>query len=62
MAPRPGGWYDAYVLDLDGTVVLGDDLLPGAARLISEVRAAGRSVRFLSNNATRDPRDIRALL
>lgn len=62
MAARPGGWYDAYVLDLDGTVVLGDDLLPGAARLISEVRAAGRSVRFLSNNATRDPRDIRALL
>ena len=47
--------YDAYVFDLDGTIYLGDDLLPGARRLIEAVRARGRPVRFVSNNPTRDP-------
>jgi HAD superfamily hydrolase (TIGR01450 family) len=49
--------YDAYCFDLDGTVYLGDELLPGAKRLIDELRARGRTVRFLSNNPTRDPRE-----
>jgi 4-nitrophenyl phosphatase len=44
-----------YVFDLDGTVYLGDDLLPGAKRLIEQLRARGRAVRFLSNNPTKDP-------
>ena len=49
------GWFDAYVFDLDGTVFLGDDLLPGVARLIEGLRAAVRPVWFLSNYATSDP-------
>ncbi len=28
---RPGRFYNGYVFDLDGTVYLGDALLPGAA-------------------------------
>lgn len=46
---------DAYVFDLDGTVYLADDSLPGARRLITELRRRGIPVRFLSNNPTKDP-------
>lgn len=45
----------AYVFDLDGTIYLGDQLLPGARRLVAELRRQGVPVRFLSNNPTRDP-------
>lgn len=51
----PDAFFDAYVFDLDGTIYLGDELLPGAARLISELRRRGIPVRFLSNNPTKDP-------
>ncbi|MFZ0217321.1 MAG: HAD-IIA family hydrolase [Candidatus Dormiibacterota bacterium] len=50
----PGRLYDAYIFDLDGTIYLGHDLLPGAKRLIEALRRRGRAVRFLSNNPTRD--------
>ena len=52
---HPEHLYDAYVFDMDGTVYLGDTLLPGARRLIVELRRRGIPVRFLSNNPTRDP-------
>ena len=45
--------YEAYIFDLDGTIYLGDALLPGAANLITHIRAAGRRTLFLSNNPTR---------
>jgi 4-nitrophenyl phosphatase len=48
--------FDVYVFDLDGTVYLGEELLPGARRLIEALRERDRPVRFLSNNPTRDPR------
>ena len=51
----PDRLYEVYCFDLDGTVYLGDDLLPGAKRLIEELRARRRAVRFLSNNPTKDP-------
>ncbi len=47
--------YDVYVFDLDGTIYLGDELLPGAKRLIEQLRGRARAVRFISNNPTRDP-------
>ena len=47
--------YDGYLFDLDGTVYLGDALLPGSLELITELRRAGRETLFLSNNPTRDP-------
>lgn len=50
----PDRLYSAYVFDLDGTVYLGDRVLPGAKRLIEELRARGRAVRFLTNNPTKD--------
>lgn len=51
----PQDLYDAYVFDMDGTIYLGDHLLPGAARMINELRRRGIGVRFLSNNPTKDP-------
>jgi 4-nitrophenyl phosphatase len=50
------------VFDLDGTVYLGDQLLPGAGRLVGELRRRGLTVRFLSNNPTRDPGQYAAKL
>lgn len=51
----PTQFQQAYVFDLDGTIYLGDQLLPGAKRMIEELRRRGIPVRFLSNNPTKDP-------
>jgi HAD superfamily hydrolase (TIGR01450 family) len=45
--------YDGYIFDLDGTIYLGDILLPGAVELLAALRAEGRRVAFLSNNPTK---------
>ena len=47
--------YDGYLFDLDGTIYLGDTLLPGAFDLVTRLREAGKETLFLSNNPTRDP-------
>jgi HAD superfamily hydrolase (TIGR01450 family) len=52
---RPDRIYDAYVFDLDGTIYLGEELLPGARALVETLRERGAAVRFVSNNPTRDP-------
>jgi 4-nitrophenyl phosphatase len=54
--------YGAYLFDLDGTIYLGDQLLPGAGRLIEALRERDLPVRFLSNNPTRDPEQYAAKL
>lgn len=51
----PEGLYEGYIFDLDGTIYLGDGLLPGAQRLILKLRELGKKVVFLSNNPTKDP-------
>ena len=51
----PERLYDGYVFDLDGTIYLGDELLPGAGRLVRKLRELGKRVAFLSNNPTHDP-------
>jgi HAD superfamily hydrolase (TIGR01450 family) len=51
----PGRLYGGYVFDLDGTVYLGEELLPGAGRLLHRLRELERRVVFVSNNPTRDP-------
>jgi len=38
-----------WLFDLDGTVYLGEALIPGAAQTIAALRADGRRVAFLSN-------------
>ncbi len=41
--------YRGWLFDLDGTVYLGERLIPGAARAVGALRADGRRVAFLSN-------------
>lgn len=52
---RPTGLAGGYIFDLDGTIYLGGELLPGAKRLIDALIALGRPILFLSNNPTRSP-------
>ena len=49
MSPRALGDYQGYIFDLDGTVYLGEHLLPGADRALANLRAAGKRVAFISN-------------
>lgn len=51
----PSRIYGGYLFDLDGTIYLGDELLPGAHRLVTTLRELGCETLFLSNNPTRDP-------
>jgi HAD superfamily hydrolase (TIGR01450 family) len=53
---------ESYVFDLDGTIYLGDALLPGAVRLIQTLRDQGRRVVYCSNNPTRRPEEYAAKL
>lgn len=55
LVSSPTEFAGAYIFDLDGTIYLGDQLLPGAKRMIEELRRRRIPVRFLSNNPTRDP-------
>ncbi|PSP19790.1 HAD family hydrolase [Halobacteriales archaeon QH_10_67_13] len=46
--------FSAAIVDLDGTVYRGGELLPGAARGVAALREAGLDVLFFSNNPTKD--------
>lgn len=46
-----------YLLDMDGTFYLGDELLPGALEFLEQVKATGRRFQFLTNNSSRGKGD-----
>ena len=48
----PDQLYEAYIFDLDGTIYLGDALLPTVQDTLLELRQLGRPTVFLSNNPT----------
>ncbi|MGH3876763.1 MAG: HAD-IIA family hydrolase [Actinophytocola sp.] len=52
--------YDAFLFDLDGTVYRGEHAIDGAAEAVEAVR--GRTVRFVTNNASRGPDEVAAHL
>ncbi len=54
---RPERLYAGYAFDLDGTIYLGDALLPTAQHTIEALRAAGRPIVFISNNPLRTRAD-----
>lgn len=45
--------FDGYFFDLDGTILLGEQLLPGVPETLEALRAAGKQVLFLTNTTTR---------
>jgi NagD protein len=49
--------FSAYIFDLDGTVYLGEALLPTAQETILQLRALGKRTVFLSNNPTHSRHD-----
>ncbi len=51
-AVRP---YDHLLIDLDGTVWVGDAALPGAAEAITALREAGKAVLFVTNDVRLAP-------
>jgi glycerol-1-phosphatase len=54
--------YDVALLDLDGVVYVGHDPIPGAASALSDARAHGMRLAFVTNNASRTPDAVAALL
>ena len=59
---HPNKIYPAYIFDLDGTVLLGDNLLPTSGDTIHELHSAGARVVYLSNNPTHSPGDYASKL
>ena len=51
----PDRTYKGYIFDLDGTIYLGSQLLPGAREVVLGLRERGSRVLFVTNNPTRDP-------
>jgi HAD superfamily hydrolase (TIGR01450 family) len=49
--------YENVVLDLDGCVWLGEEPIQGAPEAITELRAAGKGLAFLTNNSRRSPEE-----
>lgn len=54
--------FDGYVFDLDGTLYLGDALLPGAREAVLALREAGSRTVFLTNKPLERPADYAAKL
>ena len=51
-----------YLIDMDGVLYRGSELIPGADRFIRELRARDIPFRFLTNNSQRTRRDVAAKL
>ena len=49
--------YVAFIFDLDGCIYRGNTVIPGAAEKIEELRKLGKKVLFLTNNATKTPKE-----
>lgn len=48
--------YKGYLFDIDGTIVLGDILIPGAKEKIEELRECGKKIGFYTNNSSKNPK------
>ena len=58
----PARRYDVALLDLDGVVYVGPTGVPGATEALAQARAAGMRLAFVTNNASRTPEAVAALL
>jgi NagD protein len=47
-----------YLIDMDGVIYRGNQLIPGADRFIRDLRTAGIPFTFLTNNSQRTRRDV----
>ena len=51
-----------FLIDMDGVLYRGADLLPGAGEFVRELRSRDIPFRFLTNNSQRTRRDVVAKL
>jgi arabinose operon protein AraL len=49
--------YAGYIFDLDGTIYLGEKLIPGAKEAIAKMRSLGKKIVFISNKPLQTRRD-----
>jgi glycerol 3-phosphatase-2 len=54
----PADRYDAFLFDLDGVFYRGADPVPYAAEALTRLRAAGKRVAFVTNNASATPASV----
>ena len=54
--------YDVLLFDLDGVVYIGGTAIPGAPEALQRARGAGAHVAYVTNNASRTPAAVAALL
>lgn len=47
--------YEAFVIDLDGVVWRGDEVLPGVIAALKTIRRTGASILMLTNNPQHSP-------
>jgi NagD protein len=52
----------SYVLDMDGVIYRGNQLIPGAREFIERLQAGGHPFLFLTNNSQRTPLDFQRKL
>ena len=46
-----------FIVDMDGTFYLGDDLLPGAVEFTEAVKRSGKDYFFFTNNSSHNERE-----
>lgn len=51
-----------FIFDLDGTVYIGDKVIPGVAHLISHLTKKGKKIYFMSNNSSRSKQEYASKL
>jgi HAD superfamily hydrolase (TIGR01450 family) len=56
------GAYDVLLLDLDGVVYIGGHPIPGAPQALQRAKQAGAHLAYVTNNASRTPAAVAALL
>ena len=44
--------YDGFIFDLDGTIYLGDKLIPNADKVVAKIKSANKKVVYITNKTT----------
>src|SRR5215469_13334977 len=57
-----GAAYDVALLDLDGVVYIGGTAIPGAPEALQKAKRSGMRLAYVTNNASRTPAAVAALL
>lgn len=50
--------YDVWLFDCDGVIWSGDDLIPGAVDALYKLRKRGKTIVFVTNNASKSRKNI----